>query len=179
MLLAIDPSIQHLGWAILVSPDPNGYVASGTITISSRYNALPEEARIELMLQKLTQTLEPYKDKIKMIVIERPHQFGGFRSHAAYQGGGLPLLFLFVGALYYWAKQIQPTVRLIPVQQWKGQLPKTVTRERMEIYYQRKFQTFDESDAVGLAHWMIRRLQHGPDQTGVLHEKETGTDRSD
>ncbi len=101
-------------------------------------------------------------DRASTVVIEEPQLWGGYKSRASLHSGALLGLHLLVGALYWWAYTNFDKVYLIPVTEWKGQLPKRVTQKRMEKKYNVKFETDDESDAVGLADYFISTANDCP-----------------
>jgi len=152
-VLAIDPSVNHLGWAIM---EPGNIVQSGTINASSVCTAGVVK-RIHRMIDELD--TEIVRTTFDMIVIERPQTWGSFKSQASRGSGDLQLLTLIVGALAYWACIIVgvDSVNLIKVTEWKGQLPKNVTRERMVKKYGCMLGSDHESDAVGIGDYYLSK----------------------
>jgi len=152
-ILAIDPSINHIGWAIM---EPSGIIRSGTVNAPPMTKA-SEVVRISWMIETLDEAVLqiPYD----VIVIERPETWGSFKSQASRGSGDLQLLTLVVGALMYWASTIISVedVHLIKVTAWKGQLPKRVVQERMEKKYNCKFGSDHESDAVGIGDYYLSK----------------------
>lgn len=169
MLLSIDPSIANLGWAILthdnvdLAPlDTDAHpqlVTFGTVKCSTSH--LNFEARIDTIIGGLEEAIAAagYRLSIKQVVIEKPQLWGAYKSTASLHAGDLLGLHLLTGALYWWANSHYAEAFLIPVTEWKGQLPKKVTQKRMEKKYGVKFQTDDESDAVGLGDYWLTEGQ--------------------
>lgn len=154
-VLAIDPSINHLGWALM---EPGRVIQSGTI------NAQPLKAasiveRIAWIVDALDE--EVLQKPFDLIAIERPETWGSYKSQASRGSGDLQLLTLIVGALTYWAtwsSTLNPhDVQLIKVTTWKGQLPKRVIQERMEEKYGCKFGSEHAADAVGIGDYILEK----------------------
>ncbi len=97
-------------------------------------------------------------DHLGIAVIEKPQLWGAYKSTASLHSGALLGLHILTGALYWWAQSHFERAYLIPVTEWKGQLPKRVTQQRMEQKYKVKFRTDDESDAVGLGDYFINTM---------------------
>lgn len=149
-VLAIDPSINSLGWAILEPPnDEPSLLDFGTVICHTV--RLPVETRMNTTIAGLEDAVRDL-DRESTVVIEKPELWGAYKSVASMHSGDLLGLYLLVGALYWWAANRFEShkVFLIPVSTWKGQLPKTVTQKRMEKRYDVKFTTDDEADACGL-----------------------------
>ncbi|KKN52377.1 hypothetical protein LCGC14_0612940 [marine sediment metagenome] len=153
-VLAIDPSINNLGWAILNSNCIR--VFSGTIKVKGMISA-SIVARIGAVLRGLETTVAGLS--FDVMVIEQPEPWGAYKSMASDKSGAMQKLTLIVGALAQWgmiAKGLENT-HLIKVSTWKGQLPKGITQERMEKKYGCTFKTDHEADAVGLGDYFIEK----------------------
>lgn len=152
-VLAIDPSVNHLGWAVV---KPGEVIQSGTINGPSlKTESIP--SRIGWMVEALDD--EVLQVPFDIVAIERPETWGSFKSQASRGSGDLQLLTLIVGALTFWATTIisSDAIHLIKVTSWKGQLPKRVTQARMEKKYSRKFGSDHESDAVGIGDYILEK----------------------
>lgn len=166
MILAIDPSIANLGWAILTyEPGTDAHPrieCSGTV--KRKTSNLSPEHRINSILEGLEDEIVNWFCRATngTIVIEQPQLWGSYKSTASLHSGALLGLHILTGALYWWGTTHVKEVHLIPVTEWKGQLPKSVTRKRMEKKYDVKFETFDESDAVGLGDYFIGTMTKCP-----------------
>jgi hypothetical protein len=166
MILAIDPSIENLGWAMLkVLPIAKGQNEAELIdfdTVICHTGGLEIEERIEKMIHALendlhtTSTVDPniLFDE-GTVVIEKPQLWGAFKSVASMHSGALLSLHILTGALFWWGQEHFLQTMLIPVSTWKGQLPKRVTQKRMETKYNVEFKTDDEADAVGIGTFYI------------------------
>jgi hypothetical protein len=176
MILALDPSVNNMGYAVFatqyIEPAIIAYqlVASGVLLSDKESKKQVLEKRIETMLHKMA-SMEWYAEGgwangglvvIEQVVIEQPEPWGSYKSMASDKSGSLVMLHLMVGALIGWfAQKADTEVRLVKVSQWKGQLPKKVTQDRLKKRYGRVFQS-DEADAVGLGEWYIKWLQTNP-----------------
>ena len=152
-ILALDPSILHLGWAYMCLHQHRDIVIldSGTIVV-------PEEYKDEELVKRIGANIEALYDldfDVDTVVIEQPESWGAYKSMASSRSGSLLKLELLTGALVGWALTVGLEPILIPVSKWKGQLPKHVTTKRMEKKYERKFATSDEADSVGLGDWYL------------------------
>jgi len=157
MILAIDPSILSLGYAIF---EGEKLLKSGTVVEESSKESL--EDRICRMIEHLQ---DVFKEgipicKLETCVIEKPQLWGAYKSVASMHSGSLLGLHVLVGALYWWGSAKFQNCHLIPVSEWKGQLPKRVTKARVEKLYGIICTTDDESDAVGLGSYFIKRSKN-------------------
>lgn len=157
-VLAIDPSINTLGYAVLVVDDATlkaELVGYDTIKALKATQKLVLEERMKLILDDLMLSFE--KRSFDYTVIEKPESWGAYKSMASQHSGGLLLLHILVGALWQWSRAVTVESHsfLVKVSEWKGQLPKKLTQERMEMKYSVKFNTDHESDATGLGDWFI------------------------
>lgn len=158
-ILALDPSILHLGWAVIEEASTGQFhlYNYGTIIAPTEYRNNSLVVRISFVLTIL-EALYTSQPTLDAIVIERPEPWGSYKSLASAQSGSLQTLTLLTGALVGWALAKHSSgllVKLIKVSQWKGQLPKEVTKKRMEKRYSVKFKTSDEADATGLGTWYL------------------------
>ncbi len=155
-VLAIDPSIMNLGWAILNTPPERPQLLDyGTVICETA--KLPLETRMNTTIMGLEDAIRHHLDSIDIVVIEKPQLWGAYKSMASMASGALLCLHILTGALYWWAANLfeSHNTFLVPVSEWKGQLPKEVTQKRMEKRYNVKFATDDESDACGLGTYAI------------------------
>jgi len=158
-ILTIDPSINHLGWAFLAQDDKvasyNFLRVYGTIDAPTEFKQEELVYRIDWIIGELDETTLMFQ--FDTIAIECPEPWGAYKSMASSRSGSLQMLTLVVGALTHWAIQRVgvDSVKLIKVSTWKGQLPKAVTKRRMEKKYNCTFRTSDEADAVGLGDYVF------------------------
>lgn len=159
-VIAIDPSLNSLGWAAINSREEGkggGLQGSGVVKAPKVIQQKSLDERLIWMLFTLAhEIVVQWCDKL---VIEQPESWGAYKSMASAHSGGLLSLHILTGALFAWALSIAGAgkVELVKVSKWKGQLPKRVTKKRMESKYGVKFATDDESDAVGIADWRIEQ----------------------
>ena len=161
-VLAIDPSINHLGWAIMTS---GKVLLSGTINASPDAKGHDDVHRIDWMINQLdalmlknVHTLVTVGEvPVEIVAIERPESWGAYKSMASDRSGSLQILTLLVGALAQWSLNIvgPRCTMLIKVSQHKGQLPKKVTQKRMEKKYKCQFQTDHEADAASVGDYVL------------------------
>jgi hypothetical protein len=92
---------------------------------------------------------------VECLVVEKPEPWGSYKSLASSRSGSLEILTILTGALAGWCISQGIGICFIKVSQWKGQLPKHMTKKRMERKYNVTFETTDEADAVGLGDWYL------------------------
>ena len=162
-VFSIDPSINSLGWACFDAKESThaNLFASGTIVAPKNNKSMLLVERIqwmicEVQIQLVRIQLDTICTSEFAIVIEQPESWGAYKSIASTHSGSLLGLHILVGALLGWGFGFTSNVVLIKVSAWKGQLPKHVTKERMEQKYNTSFKTYDEADAVGLGCWYIQ-----------------------
>ena len=159
-LIACDPSINSMGWAVF-NLETLALEASGTTTNALwAKSKLSQSIRLASIMRNLEADISEWLNRSEILVIEQPQLFSSYKSMASTRSGSLLILHLLVGALYWWGishDQFDTSgTHLIPVSTWKGQLPKHVTAVRMKRKYAIKsFETDDQSDAVGLGDWFI------------------------
>lgn len=132
-------------------------------TVKCKTAHLPSETRMNTTITGLENAVCNL-DKESTVVIEKPQLWGAYKSVASMHSGDLLGLHLLVGALYWWAVERFESHRvyLIPVSEWKGQLPKKITQKRMEKRYGVKFSTDDEADACGLGTHYLTHINDLP-----------------
>lgn len=153
-VLALDPSINHLGWALMI---PGRALMYETIDAPTESKFQELVYRIDWIIGELDDL--PGQQDFDTVAIEKPEPWGAYKSMASSRSGSLQMLTLVVGALTQWAlaRVGADNVKLVKVSTWKGQLPKTVTKKRMEKKYNCKFATGHESDAVGLGDYVLTK----------------------
>ena len=147
-LLAIDPGINRVGVAV-ASLETGELIFSGCIYGPENTERIEE--RIAGCTGQLSELCAQFT--ISKVLIEPPQPFGSYKSLASQQSTSLIKLYFSTGALFWCCRQQYPATYLIPVSEYKGQLPKEVTRKRVENYYCKTFGPHDEADAVYLAYW--------------------------
>jgi len=167
-IIAIDPSYEDggLGYAILESPEK-------LLLWGTTHSDAPKDAPFEQKVAAALVVLE--RDILHCglmgergrLVIEMPEVWGGFKAAMSTKTGVLHKLFFFVGALWQWGRERQLSPVLIPVREWKGQLPKEVTRKRVEDTFGIKTKNTHEADAIGLGLYYLKKATQN-DNTGIL-----------
>jgi hypothetical protein len=171
MLLSIDPSINVLGYALIKlpnteTPGPATIVTSGTLTVPQNIRQQSTSYRIWYMLERLQKAIIVVTSEHPTdLIIEQPQHRSDTVGKGAMHSKSLDKLMFTTGAILGWGYACFPsiTATLIPVTQWKGQLPKEETKRRVMRYWNYEPETLDESDALGLAqYWLIHeRTHHG------------------
>jgi hypothetical protein len=166
VILSLDPSILHLGWAIMrdaiiydsQKAQERKFVLCdyGTI-LASKVKKLEFVDRMRYVLTELNELV--IDSDVECLVIEKPEPWGSYKSLASSRSGSLEILTILTGALAGWCIGQGLEVRFIKVSQWKGQLPKHMTKKRMERKYNVAFKTTDEADAVGLGDWYLTNCE--------------------
>jgi hypothetical protein len=96
------------------------------------------------------------------VIIEEPEVWKTPKGHRAATSGSLSMLTFAVGALWEWATHTVGAATLVPVTEWKGQLPKKIMLKRLQdrelcLGLRPTDKDMNESDAVGLLDWWMRR----------------------
>lgn len=94
------------------------------------------------------------------VVIEYPEYQEGLRGQVSSQTGGVIKLSFLIGVLVASFPR-HFVIKLVPVRDWKGQLPKDVVMRRMQHIYGKTCRTIDIKshawDALGLGHWAMEQ----------------------
>ncbi len=152
VLVAIDPSIKSMGYAVFVN---EMLILSGAVIPSAEDKAKPLGYRIQKQMIDLVKSL-PSSNYKQLWVVEEPFiSLGTAKSAASAASGDVKKLIMIAGALTWHAFLMKADLELVLPGTWKGQLPKFITTERSEKRWQRKFKTDDEADAVSLGSWYI------------------------
>jgi len=170
-LLGIDPSINHLGWVLfkyentvnLGCPPPQ-LAHCGTLR-TVKFKDYDMADRIVYTIEELERTLKgvlPHPFHFQIVVIEEPQLWGAFKSMASQHAGSLLSLYMLTGALCWWGCAYTEELASVPVSKWKGQLPKRITKARMEKRWGCTFRTDDESDAAGLGTYYLQEKGYLP-----------------
>lgn len=92
-----------------------------------------------------------------VVVIEQPEIFLGGRGQAAANSGDVLKLCATAWSIRQAFVDDGREVMMVPVRTWKGNLPKSVTAARMRKHWGWKGEDHNESDAVGIGDWFVRR----------------------
>jgi len=160
-ILSIDPGTRNVGWAIFGILKNNSvvFVDSGFVHVPSK-----EETWIPRIDEICIQILNVYWHhhiQTARVLIELPAVFvGSHKGRAASNSGAVGKILACVFQLKGVLSREFPSweIDLIPVRTWKGNLPKERTEYRIQKYWGVKGKTNDESDAIGIADWHIRKI---------------------
>ena len=167
-IMAIDPGTKNLGWAIFEAKLEEGsfvYQKSGVVKI--RNKSLTWLQRLDLMVTEVRRIMSENENGVDCIVIEKPEIFqGSNKGRAANNSGTILKLTSLVFSIRMMARIRGKVVILIPVIQWKGQIPKAITQKRIKTHLGIDIESQDESDAVGLGMYYVNKVL----KCGVLCE---------
>lgn len=167
-ILAFDPSMRKFGWAVL---DRGKLVDHGLITQAGPSKKVPKKkrrtlafwiGRVDEMVNTVYRDLGDHVGSADVVVIEMPRIYsrGSSASQAAKNSGAIEKLIFLVSSLRSRIMRYDMHVRIVLVypQTWKGQVPKSLTRRRMERRYGRVIKHLDHNivDAIGIATWFQR-----------------------
>jgi len=158
-IMSIDPSCEDggLGYAVLKSEPPK-LLDYGTVHTKVEKDE-PLERKTGCALRELHIILDNNQMRGKYIVIEMPGVWGGFKAAMSTKTGRIHELFFFVGALWKWCYEVGCLPVLIPTREWKGQLPKKVTRDRVNALFNIKVKNTHEGDAIGLGLYYLAKTK--------------------
>lgn len=194
-LLAIDSSINNIGWAILDSDQDidsgKGLLGSGTMRtkiktdegrvkeINDLLNALikwnnqdfpPDTPTLDIDPTENADTLQGQafreQRRIGLAIIEKPEGFTYDRHVSRSTGKSMTKQALgqnnfAVGIIAASLLGRVDRIEFVSAQQWKGKQQKSVTQLIVNNQFHLKLQAKnnDESDAIGIGCWKIRRLK--------------------
>jgi len=149
-LLSVDPGTKHTGWACFIGKN---YDCSDVVSVTN--HKLSWLQRLDLMTVEVVSLCK--KHNVDIVIIEEPQLFiGSLKGRAASNSGAVLKLTALVYSIRSLCKSRGLQVLLVPVQRWKGQVPKEVMQGRLEKQLGRVFTDNNESDAVGLGLWFLK-----------------------
>ena len=148
-ILGIDPGLSGTGWAVL--NDNNELVSHGVLNFRSDKLSFQKRA---MQYGRAIRDIQN-SNGIQMAGIEYPAFFDSAGGTMVAKKGDLLKLTFLVGIIYsYLRRNPQTKVLLVPVHEWKGQLPKLVVIQRIKMHYgsriTRNLKSHDW-DATGIA----------------------------
>lgn len=145
-VLAIDPSTKALGWAVF----SGGFENSGWIRVRGGKDWT---ARCDRMIDEVAALAREHR--VCMVVIECPD----YIRH----GGVVADVMKLQGFVFALRERLRHDyqVELLPVHRWKGQVPKTVTIQRIRRRYGWMGNDHNEADAIGIGDWWWRKRKQG------------------
>lgn len=160
---------KHVGFWMSVDPglSGTGYAVWGRKPLGDREKPNLIEAGILKCsdpdyVQKLRSISEQFADlvtEVKPVVcfLEEPSFFQSAGGQVSASSGSLVKLSFLVGALFNVVEGSGFLCKLVPVNTWKGQLPKTLVAERIQAIMRRSFVSH-EYDAVGIGLHMLGKF---------------------
>lgn len=153
-ILAFDPSTTSTGWAHMTS-DVERILSYGRIRPSSKHDIKQRTLEIGQQSSELIRMLKP-----SIVLIEEPDDQGIVGRTTGTQAKLAACSYLIAGRAIEGGFRVE----LIPVQQWKGSVPKDVIYRRLlEIYGGglprgggSKPWNHDAIDAIGIARYWVR-----------------------
>lgn len=155
-ILVIDPGTRKTGWALFTAYDTKKafYVRSGVFEASKSNNWLIRLDRMREAFRKLLVKEEP-----SLVLIEQPMTFMTSRKGlGALNSGAVMKLMALVFTFRTMALCRKIDTVLVPVQTWKGQVPKRVTQKRIKRHLGLVLKDDNEADAAGIGLWYIRKV---------------------
>ena len=152
-LLSVDPGVEGTGWAYF----RNGiFKYAGTITPQGRDDQWVE--RMYSVANRFQSLVELYPG-LDYVVMECPAFHGGVAGMVVASSGSLVKLSLLTGALLNICRAKGFTPTLTKPAEWKGQLPKDVTKKRCEEILKTKLDGTDHAcDAIGIGLWALGKF---------------------
>lgn len=185
-ILCIDPSIRNLGVAVFSNrktdrreTETGEFKLLSSATIKNpQPKASAREKRerkrrnswvddTDNMVNKLRQWRinQPYAPEPDLVLIELPRVFQSEKGLAANNSGSIMKLAFCVAVLRsYFHHHTSSKVELIPVNRWKGTVPKHITQRRIKKHWgwQGGKRDHNEADAVGIGDYYIRKVLNSP-----------------
>lgn len=162
--LAVDPGTEYVGWCVF---EINPRAKTGKLGDMDCFHASPKHsweiraADLAAMVGNIAVTHE-----VRTAIIELPRAYvsAGGKGEAASNSSALIKLGVAVGMISgeisaRLGGPMHVTIDLVPVQTWKGQVPKSVTQSRLKDRWglDTSVGRHDQWDAVGMADWFIRK----------------------
>lgn len=142
--ISVDPGIRGTGFAVWQED-----------TLAAWGNVFPKGKgfwvqRMRQVIAEFEKVLRVYPD-CRLMVIEQPMYFSSAFGNAVATSGDLIKLASVFGGLLGLAMALKvPAIEPVPVTDWKGQLPKSVTEKRVRRAYPNYVIEDHALDAVGL-----------------------------
>jgi len=162
-ILAIDPSINHIGWAVgdvkhgAIEPEIKAY---GTLHMKSGKLTpiLQRLGEIETKVQELITSC----DDIDLCIYEQPNSWTRGKKNVK----SLGLLQRAIGCIIETVSGNRIPLKAVPVDEWKGNAPK-VNKRQFEALYGDRPSSEHARDAVMMLRWYVNneRIQ------GMIEER--------
>jgi Holliday junction resolvasome RuvABC endonuclease subunit len=154
-LLAIDPATKTLGWAVFRRSAGGG---RGWKLIDSGFIKQRGEnwiVNLDAMVSRVRAICTEYG--VTRGIIEQPEVFGSARGEGAGNTGSILKLTACAWSLRQQMKCMGIACDTVPVRKWKGQVKKHITAMRVQRVWGWQGTDNNESDAVGVGDWYIRK----------------------
>ena len=152
-ILSIDPSIKSLGWAEFSV----NCSTKKAILINVGYFQIRKGDWI-IKLDQMISCINMLMKDINIVLIELPHIYTvGKKGIVAGNSESIMKLSSFVFAARQRILDQNIKVELIPVSKWKGNVPKLITKKRVEKHWNFISNNNDIIDAVGIGDYWIRK----------------------
>ena len=167
IVIGIDPSYSgRCGWAMVQASDMGREekLLTAGISAGDPEPGVPFTEKvvvtIEGLLRKVIEYISDTSENV-IVAIEVPEDWGNYGSKMAMKKGVLVNLAFLCGSIFWALRGVEEVydIVLYKPSQWKGQVPKDVTAQRIVAKYGYTPKSFDESDAIGIADHYIREVQ--------------------
>lgn len=160
-VFAIDPGTKLLGWSHFIL----NHNAKTAVLVTS---GIIQQSRSDEWIKRIDQTVDQVMEALThtnglptQVLIEQPENFGSGRGSAVTNSGAVNKLIACVFQIKGAVRVAHPKykVQLLPVRQWKGNVPKHITQKRIARHWGvTEFDSTDESDAIGIGDYWIRKV---------------------
>lgn len=154
--ISFDPSINRCGvclWDLKETPpEPFSWDLLKPSTMARKDGGwLRKATSITMQVRALT-----HRFSADLVLIEYPRARPDATSLKASLGGALGKLFVVVGMMAQASISEGAQVKLVPVEQWKGNVPKEVTIDRVLRDYGIAVRDHNIADAIGIGRWYFK-----------------------
>lgn len=175
-LLAIDPSIKALGWAVFNHEpttgndrlgefclDGSGVEKIGKSFEDEELKSLKWLPRVDEMVERVSNSSKMMMGVSRQVIIEMPSVYSGGKGTVASNSGAIVKLGFLVASIRSRFHALATPVELTLVKVWKGNTPKEITQKRVaEMLGKSRKELMEvmdhnEVDAIGLGRWWFRQ----------------------
>lgn len=167
-VICVDPGTRVMGWAHFSGASPvlkgSGFIRCAPGKDLSWIDHVDSQVRqFESLVNRIglgyaanPTTSARYPG---MLICELPGVQGGAAGEAAKNSGDILKLMALVFALRERATSLGLDTQLVPVNIWKGQVPKEITQMRVKKHWGWLGSDHNEADAVGIGDWYYRKVK--------------------
>lgn len=150
-LLAIDPGLQGTGWAVWEGRN----IAPREVGVLRGPSGPNWMKRVDVIAEALSQIVQQYR--VRHIICEQMELYATASSSMSWIKGDLQRTVFLIGTIHGLTR-LRARMTLVTPREWKGQLPKSVTIDRVrKVLGQKSCRDLDISthawDAVGIGLW--------------------------